>query len=108
MYTITWKYVVSASNQRLFSLEYGANGSWAKFFKRSEDYLGTSLYRLGPHNKCFTLIDQWKDRKSYERFLRNNQADYDSLHLKFRHLYEQEEKVESSKTNPFFPEDKEV
>lgn len=95
MYLVHWKYKVKPEETRHFEHEYGPDGTWSAFFSKSKDYLGSDLYKSEAETGTYMLIDKWKDKDSYEHFKQLNENTYIWLSLKFEHLYELEEKVDT-------------
>ena len=79
MHAVAWRYRVAPQCHADFEALYGPDGGWARLFRRSVDYLGTSLYRDTADVDTYLTIDRWRSRDAYEAFLRDERADYAAL-----------------------------
>ena len=76
MYRIVWEYDVRPNEVDQFEQVYGADGIWAKFFRNSDEYVSTELYRaLGGAHRYIT-VDQWRSRSAYEAFRKTYADEY--------------------------------
>lgn len=91
MYKIIWKYSVAPKNQKRFEKEYGSSGRWTDLFKRSNDYLGSTLHKSDNKSDTegndYLLIDCWNFKNSYDDFLSENKQQYQQLNGSFQELY---------------------
>jgi quinol monooxygenase YgiN len=79
MYRIVWEYEAHPERVAEFEEVYGPEGRWTAFFRRSEDYLGTELFRSTSAAGHFLLVDSWKSRVAYEAFRRGHADEYAAL-----------------------------
>jgi heme-degrading monooxygenase HmoA len=79
MHAVVWRYRVAAGREAEFEILYGADGDWARLFRRSEDYVGTDLYRDAAHPDRYLTVDRWTSRAAYEEFLQRTREDYAAL-----------------------------
>ena len=93
MHAVLWRYRVAPGRAPAFEALYGADGDWARLFRRSGDYLGTTLYRDAADPDCFLTIDRWTSRTAYERFVDAVRADYAALDARGDALTLQEERL---------------
>ena len=93
MYSIVWKYKIKPEFKEKFEFEYGNKGKWAKFFRASESYQGSTLHSSIDDPNTYLLIDQWSSREDYDSFLQVHEAKYQEMSLTMAHLYELEEKI---------------
>jgi heme-degrading monooxygenase HmoA len=79
MYVIIWQFDVEPVQAAEFEQVYGSAGSWAAFFGRSADYRGTRLFRdvAVPHR--YLTFDHWTSKEAFQKFDRENAAEYQSL-----------------------------
>jgi quinol monooxygenase YgiN len=77
----------------VFEFEYGPYGTWQTFFRKSENYMGSALYRSKKEENTYFLIDRWVNQKEYEIFLSVNNETYQQISSQFEFLYETEEKT---------------
>jgi hypothetical protein len=79
MFRIVWEYEAQSARLEEFEEVYGPDGRWAAFFRESDDYLGTDLFRNTSSASHFVLVDNWKSRAAYEAFRRAHAEDYAAL-----------------------------
>ena len=79
MHAVVWRYRVAPGREPEFETLYGADGDWARLFHRSDDYLGTDLYRDTAQPGVYLTVDRWTSRVAYEAFLQAAHADYAAL-----------------------------
>ena len=79
MHSIAWRYRVAPGCRAAFEALYGPDGDWARLFRRSGDYLGTTLYRDTADADAYLTIDRWRSRAAYDAFLHDDRADYAAL-----------------------------
>lgn len=83
-YAIVWHYQVRTDRIEDFVAGYGPEGTWARFFRSAEGYLGTELIRCGTAASCMT-IDRWVRKAQYDAFAAQNRAEYDRIDATFGH-----------------------
>lgn len=93
MYIVVWQYTVSPENRKEFGAKYGSDGTWARFFSNSEDYLGSELFQSDQDEENYLLIDRWVSRDAYEAFIDRNKHQYEEMSAGFARLYDREEKT---------------
>lgn len=91
MYIIIWKYIVEFENQVEFELEYGTGGAWNSFFRKSKKYSGSHLILFDKSIGAYLLIDTWKNKESYENFIKKKE--YSNINSMFEHLYLTEKRL---------------
>jgi len=79
MHAVVWRYRVAAGREAEFEALYGADGDWVRLFRRSDDYLGTDLYRDATRGDVYLSIDRWSARAAYDAFLQATREDYATL-----------------------------
>jgi heme-degrading monooxygenase HmoA len=77
-----WRYRVPIEHRAQFEAAYGPHGPWIELFARADGYVGTELYQpvggaAGTTN--WITVDQWADKRDWERFLATWRSDYDAL-----------------------------
>ncbi len=70
MHEIVWEYEVRAEHAAAFEELYGAEGDWARLFRRAEGYVETRLYRDTATPTLYLTIDRWRSRAAFEAFVR--------------------------------------
>ncbi len=93
MYAVVWEYEVRPEHVVAFEALYGADGDWARLFRRADGYLETRLYRDAARPMLYLTIDYWLSRAAYEAFARAAGPAYaaldrrgDALTVRERHL----------------------
>ena len=69
MHEIVWEYEVRAEHVAAFEALYGADGDWARLFRRAEGYVETRLYRDTARPMLYLTIDRWRSRAAFEAFV---------------------------------------
>lgn len=91
MYVVVWKYRIKSSDRTAFETEYGLNGSWSAFFRKSQNFIGSKLF--AGRNLSYLIIDAWDTRQSYEDFLQRFRFQYESLSEQLKYLFEEEDRI---------------
>lgn len=95
MYVIVWEYKVKPENREKFEKAYGPEGSWANFFRKSEHYRGTCLFKSEKASDAYLLLDFWNTKEAYDHF-KSTQADrYQQLSHQLQDVYQEEVKVDA-------------
>jgi len=79
VYEIVWEYEVRAEHVADFEGLYGAEGDWARLFRRAAGYVETRLYRDTARPMLYLTIDRWLSRAAYEAFVQTAGPDYAAL-----------------------------
>ena len=79
MHAVVWAYRVASGREAEFERMYGADGDWARLFRRSDAYLGTELFRDTADGVRYLTIDRWTSRGAYDTFLQTMRDDYVAL-----------------------------
>jgi heme-degrading monooxygenase HmoA len=79
MYRIVWEYDAAPERVKEFEREYGSSGRWVDFFRRSEDYVSTELFRSLDSPTRFMTLDCWRTRAGYEAFRKAHADDYSRI-----------------------------
>ena len=90
MHVIVWEYSVKADRVTDFEKIYSADGDWAKFFRKSEGYLGTELLRDTTNPHRYVTIDRWTSLSDYEAFHSRWETEYAALDARCEGLTQQE------------------
>ena len=78
-FVVIWEFRIQLTKRRAFERAYGANGDWAKFFRKGKGYVATELIRDSQQSDRYVTLDYWKSRKHYEAFKRENRKTYQLL-----------------------------
>jgi heme-degrading monooxygenase HmoA len=92
-YLIVWEFHVAPAKLELFERGYGPEGDWARFFRRSPDYLGTELARDEQNPERYLTLDFWNSEQAFVLFKEQNSEEYASMDLGFESLTRQEIKL---------------
>jgi uncharacterized membrane-anchored protein YitT (DUF2179 family) len=93
MYVVAWRFRVKPEHIIEFKREYGPDGAWARLFQRGDGYVKTDLIPTHADPSEFTTVDYWKTKDHHERFLAENQQEYDELDQRFSTLTTHEERI---------------
>jgi heme-degrading monooxygenase HmoA len=93
MIQIVWEFRVKAGQELQFERHYAASGTWARFFRQSPAYRGTTLLRDAADARRYLTIDRWEDEESFHRFKEEAGAQYQALDKEFEALTEEERRV---------------
>lgn len=85
-FVTVWEFRVAPERQAEFESHYGAEGSWARLFRRADGYLGSELLRdrADPHR--YVTIDRWSDAEAWRAFRSRFAAEYERLDREFESL----------------------
>ncbi len=93
MYAVVWEYEVRPGQVADFEALYGADGDWARLFRRADGYVETRLFHDTGQPMLYLTIDRWLSRAAYEAFLQTAGPAYaaldrrgDALTVRERHL----------------------
>ena len=76
MFRIVWEFDAAPERVSEFERVYGSSGKWVDFFRRSEDYVSTELFRSLDSPTRFMTLDSWRTRAAYEAFRKAHAEDY--------------------------------
>jgi heme-degrading monooxygenase HmoA len=79
VYAIFWEYEVRPDQVAAFEALYGADGDWARIFRRADGYLETRLFRDTARPTRYLTVDRWLSRAAYEAFARASGSAYAAL-----------------------------
>jgi len=79
MFAILWQFDIAEAQIAGFEAAYGPEGSWAKLFSRSPDYLGTELLKDAYVPGRYVTMDRWKSEEAFRAFRAQNDPDYEAL-----------------------------
>lgn len=71
MYVVVWRF--TSSDPERFEEHYGPDGTWARLFRRSGDFLRTDLLKGAD---AYLTLDWWTSLEAYDRFREEHAADY--------------------------------
>jgi heme-degrading monooxygenase HmoA len=79
MFVILWQFDIAEDQVPGFEAAYGAGGTWATLFARSEDYLGTELIKDAYVPGRYVTIDRWRSEEAFRAFRKQHDRDYEAL-----------------------------
>ena len=79
MIVIVWEFQVQREKIARFEQTYSSKGPWAALFRRSSDYIDTSLLCDSVFPARYLVIDRWETREAYDHFKRDFAAEYNRL-----------------------------
>lgn len=79
MFIVVWQFEVAEQNVTAFEAAYGADGAWARLFRKSPEYCGTELLRDAYVPGCYLTIDRWTSEEAFRAFRRDLDAEYETL-----------------------------
>jgi len=93
VYAVVWEYEVRPGRVADFEALYGADGGWARLFRRADGYVETRLFHDTAQPMLYLTIDRWHSRAAYEAFLQKAGPAYaaldrrgDALTVRERHI----------------------
>jgi len=63
----------------MFEKVYGSDGAWVRLFARDAAYRGTRLVKDVERERVYLTLDFWNTREAYEKFKRENAAEYERI-----------------------------
>lgn len=71
-----WEFRVPAAADAEFRGYYGPEGEWARLFRRTPGYVGTTLYCDGQHPGRYVTLDRWESEPAFREFRERFAAEY--------------------------------
>jgi heme-degrading monooxygenase HmoA len=69
VYEIFWEYEARPEQTAAFEELYGAEGEWARLFRRADGYVETLLFRDTDRPTRYLTIDRWRSRAAFDAFV---------------------------------------
>jgi len=79
MVHIVWEFRVRPEKRSAFETRYSSEGTWVVLFRRSQDFLGTSLIRDTDDLNRYLTIDRWTTLGAYDSFRESTKEEYAAL-----------------------------
>jgi heme-degrading monooxygenase HmoA len=79
MFVVVWQFEIAEEKIAAFEAAYGPEGSWAKLFRSSSDYLGTELLRDAYIPGIYLTVDRWQSEEAFRAFRKAHDAEYEAL-----------------------------
>ena len=93
MFVVIWQFEVADEKVAAFEAAYGPEGSWAKLFRTSPNYLGTELLRDAYVPGSYATIDRWKSELDFRTFRKEHDESYEVLDRECDSLTSRETRV---------------
>ena len=92
-YVIVWEFRVLAGMEKAFEQAYGADGEWARCFRRDRAYIRTDLLRDERDGSRYLTVDVWESESAYEAFRATRIEEYREIDAQCEALTESEREV---------------
>jgi heme-degrading monooxygenase HmoA len=79
LFVALWEFEVKPGSEEKFEKVYGADGAWAKLFAQDKAHRGTRLVKEVGRERVYLTLDFWETREAYEKFKKENAAEYDHI-----------------------------
>ena len=79
MFVVVWLFEIAEEKVADFEAAYGPEGTWAKLFGRSPQYVGTELLRDAYIPGAYLTIDRWASEEDFRAFRREHDGEYETL-----------------------------
>jgi heme-degrading monooxygenase HmoA len=79
LFVALWEFEVKPGSEEKFEKVYGAEGEWARLFARDAAYRGTRLVKDVERERVYLTLDFWETREAYEKFKKENAAEYERI-----------------------------
>jgi hypothetical protein len=89
-YVVIWRFEVRPERAGEFVEHYGPEGTWARFFRHSPEFIRTDLLRNGTE---FVTLDWWRSERAFLDFESANRDEYRSIDAGFEQLTSREEMI---------------
>jgi heme-degrading monooxygenase HmoA len=88
-----WEFQVRPGCEEAFQEAYAPDGMWARFFRKSPEFLGVELVRSVKHPARFFTLDAWTSETAFRNFCQQNGESYETLDVKLAGLTEWERRI---------------
>ena len=95
MFVILWEFHPAPDRDADFQAAYGADGPWAKLFRRHPGFVGTELLHDADNARRYLTLDRWESAEAYEKFRATGWADYEALDTECARLTVHEARIGS-------------
>lgn len=79
MFVVVWQFEIAEDKIVGFEASYGPEGTWAKLFRTSPNYLGTELLRDAYVPGNYLTIDRWTNEDAFRAFRKEHDSEYETL-----------------------------
>lgn len=79
MIQILWEFVIQPDRRAEFEQHYATEGHWAKLFRQSPAYRGTTLVQDIERPERYLVTDVWQNLEAFSHFKQDFGEDYERL-----------------------------
>lgn len=79
MIQIIWEFIIQPDKRAEFEQHYATDGPWARLFRQSPAYRGTTLAHDLERPERYLITDVWESLEAFSRFKQNFGDDYEQL-----------------------------
>jgi heme-degrading monooxygenase HmoA len=79
MFVVIWQFEIAEDKVPAFEAAYGPEGSWAKLFSVSPNYIGTELLHDAYVPGTYLTIDRWQSEADFRAFRKEHDQEYETL-----------------------------
>jgi heme-degrading monooxygenase HmoA len=90
---VMWEFEVREGCEAAFVEAYGSDGTWARLFRKSPEFLGVELVQSVKHPSRYFTLDAWTSRAAFESFRVEYSGSYETLDVKLAGLTEWERRI---------------
>lgn len=90
MVYIVWEFHIKKGKSKEFERHYRGTGTWARLFRKSRGYRGTTLLKDRKSAQKYLLFDRWTDLASFRQFKKAHAREYAALDASCEELTESE------------------
>jgi heme-degrading monooxygenase HmoA len=88
-----WEFEVRQGCEAAFVEAYASDGTWARLFRKSPEFLGVELVQSVKHPLRYFTLDAWTSRRAFESFRFEYSESYETLDVKLAGLTEWERRI---------------
>jgi heme-degrading monooxygenase HmoA len=79
MFVVVWQFEIAEEKVAAFEAAYGPDGTWARLFRNSPDYLGTEFLHDAYIPFAYLTIDRWASEDAFRAFRKDHDPEYEAL-----------------------------
>lgn len=93
MFVVIWQFEIAEDKVAAFEAAYGPDGSWAKLFRISPNYIGTELLCDAYVPGLYLTIDRWKSENDFRAFRKEHDQEYEAIDRQCDSLTSKESRI---------------
>lgn len=93
LFVALWEFEVKPGCEEKFEKVYGVEGAWARLFGQDAAYRGTRLVKDVERERVYLTLDFWETREAYERFKKENAAEYERIDREYEGMAVSEDRL---------------